>query len=163
MALEETARKAIEPLVEERGLELYDVEHASGILRVTVDRAGGIDVDAVGEVSHAISELLDDHDLIAESRYLLEVSSPGIERRLRTPSHFSAQVGNTARLKLRSPLDGSKRYEGIIQSADQTGIELQDADVLRRIEYSQIDSARTVFDWSEDGPAKSSNKKATAR
>ncbi|HEX9529700.1 MAG TPA: ribosome maturation factor RimP, partial [Acidimicrobiales bacterium] len=79
-------RELIEPALVSAGFELVDVEASSHLVRVTVDRAGGgIDLDAVSAASRLVSGLLDAHDPVRGDAYTLEVSSPGLERRLRTP------------------------------------------------------------------------------
>ena len=85
---------ALQPVVVEAGLELVDVELKSGVLQVTVDREGGVDLEALTDANRAVSALLDELDPIP-GRYSLEVSSPGIERPLRTPAHFAKAVGAT--------------------------------------------------------------------
>jgi len=82
---------ALQPGVAASGLELVDVVFASGVLQVTVDREGGVDLDTLTEASRIVSSLLDDLDPVP-GRYSLEVSSPGIERTLRTPAHFAGAL-----------------------------------------------------------------------
>src|SRR5919199_4118262 len=74
------------------GLELVDVEHTGKLLRVTVDRPGGVDLDAISDATRLVSDALDRTDVVP-GRYVLEVSSPGVERSLRTPEHFRRFVG----------------------------------------------------------------------
>ena len=96
-------RELIEPTVTELGYDIWDVEYvkegADMHLRITIDSEDGIDIDDCEKVHRAIDPLIDEADPIEES-YLLEVSSPGIERRLRTPEHFLACIGETVNLKL---------------------------------------------------------------
>src|SRR5687768_6886659 len=88
----ERVADAVAPLVESLGLILHDVEHTGGSLRVLVDRDGGVDVDTLTEATRAVSHLLDELDPIG-GHYTLEVSSPGLERPLRTAAHFRRAVG----------------------------------------------------------------------
>jgi ribosome maturation factor RimP len=147
----ERVRELVEPLIEREGVELYDVELESGILQIMVDRPGGIDVDTIGTLSQGISDALDVADPIPDSRYLLEVTSPGIERKLRLPEHFAAQVDNVIAVKVQRGVEGDRRFEGVLKSADGTGVEVsvagKDGDVTRRLEYEEIESARLVFQW----------------
>ena len=85
MSVPERVRGVIEPVVAAEDLELFDLEQAGPVLRVTVERAGGLDMGVIASVTRAISRALDEHDPIA-GRYTLEVSSPGLERPLRTPA-----------------------------------------------------------------------------
>lgn len=87
-------RGVVEPMLVADGLELVDVTMAGGVLRVFVDRPGGIDLDTISDVTVRLSRLLDEHDPMP-GPYTLEVSSPGLERPLRTPEHFRRFVGST--------------------------------------------------------------------
>ncbi len=75
---------------------LYDVEHAGSLLRILVDRPGGVDLDLLAQVTRELSSALDAADPLP-GRYTLEVSSPGLERPLRRPEHFDAAIGATIR------------------------------------------------------------------
>ncbi len=150
----ERVRALVEPIVASFGVELYDVEHESGILRIMVDRPGGIDVDTVGDLSKDISTALDEDDPLPDSRYLLEVSSPGIERKLRLPEHYKAQLGEQVNLKVAAGVDGPRRFEARLDGADDSGIDISvatnDSDpTTRRLAYTDIEAARTVFHWGE--------------
>ena len=83
---------ALRPVVTAADLELVDVELRSGVLLVTVDRPGGVDLQALTDANRVVSEVLDELDPIP-GRYSLEVSSPGVERTLRTPDHFAKAGG----------------------------------------------------------------------
>ncbi|MEX1007598.1 MAG: ribosome maturation factor RimP [Acidimicrobiia bacterium] len=140
---------AVEPVVSALGLELYDVEvSGSGratVVRVLVDRAGGIDLDAVGAASQAISPVLDS-DRVARALpgpYALEVSSPGLERPLRKPEHYRRVVGATVSVK--TP---GRRTRGVVVEADDEGFALAlDDGSQERISYTDVVQARTVFEW----------------
>jgi ribosome maturation factor RimP len=151
MGVSERLHELIGPLCDDLDVELIDVEYAGGVVRVTIDRPGGVDLDAVARVTRAVSRALDEHDPIA-GRYTLEVSSPGLERNLRTPSHFGRAVGSTVRVKTRPGVDGDRRFEGVLASADDHGIVVasREGQGERRIAYGEIERARTVFEW---GPA----------
>ena len=96
----------IAPEVTAAGLSLYDLEHAGGVLRVVVDRPGGVDIEAIAAITRAVSRLLDEHDPLP-GHYTLEVSSPGLERRLRVPAHFAGAVGETRQAQ--APRRGRRR------------------------------------------------------
>src|SRR5690242_15869315 len=98
MSTADRVRDLIEPLVTASGNELVDVEHGPGLLRVYVDREGGIDLDALTSLSEQLSDLLDLEDPIP-GRYTLEVSSPGLERNLRTPAQYQRFVGSKVSVK----------------------------------------------------------------
>ncbi len=141
----------LQPVIGAAGLELVDVELRSGVLLVTVDRPGGVDLDALTEANRVASAVLDELDPIP-GRYALEVSSPGVERTLRTPAHFSRAVGETVTVKTRPQVAGDRRVRGRLLSADDGGFDLdvEGAEGPVRLAYNEVDRARTVFEW---GPA----------
>jgi ribosome maturation factor RimP len=143
---------ALSPVVEANDLELVDVELHGSQLTVFVDREGGVGLDDLGDVTKAVSAELDRLDPIP-GRYTLTVSSPGLERRLRTPAHFARAVGETVTVRVDAGTADVRRLTGTLASADETGCTLTGADVPggeERISYDQIERARTVFEW---GPA----------
>lgn len=154
MSAGERVRGLIEPLLVEQGLEVVDVEYSGATLRVTVDRVegGGIDLETISRASEAVSAVLDRSDPIP-SRYTLEVSSPGIERVLRTPAHFCRHIGSTVALKTRPGTEGDRRVEGTLEAADDAGVVVAG----RTLAYADIERAHTVFSWG--GSAKRSTKK----
>jgi ribosome maturation factor RimP len=161
----ERVRTLVEPVVADLGLELFDVELTGGILRVTVDKAGGLDLDAISDTSRAISRLLDEHDPVP-GRYTLEVTSPGRERRLRTPEHFVRAIGSEVSVKTTAEVDGERRFKGTLVAADDAGVTVRADDVEHRIAHDQIDRARTVFEWGpapKPGGNRNQRKKASAR
>jgi ribosome maturation factor RimP len=135
-------REVVEPPLAAEGLELVDVEQAGSVLRVTVDRPGGVDLDAVTDATRLVSGLLDRSDLLGD-RTTLEVSSPGVERPLRTPEHYRRFVGTPVTVKTVPGTDGDRRIDGILESADDEGIVVSG----RAVQYRQIERARTRFLW----------------
>ena len=122
--IEHEIQMLIEPLVADFGAEVFDVTWGGGRLKVAVDAPGGIDTTTLSKVSRTISQELDLHDPI-ESRYTLEVSSPGLERRLRRPEHFAKSIGSSVTVKLR---DGKTRLSGEIVEATDAEVKLRLAD-----------------------------------
>lgn len=163
MSATERVRALCEPIAADLDVELFDVEHAGGNLRVTLDREGGVDMEVIAEATRRLSRALDEHDPIA-GHYTLEVSSPGLERALRTPAHWRWAVGRDVTVKLRPPVEGDRRLRGVVRAADDEGATVvldEPPGEERRISYDQIDKARTVFEW---GPApKPGGKGAPAR
>ena len=172
--IEHEIQTLIEPLVADFGAEVFDVTWGGGRLKVAVDAPGGIDTTTLSKVSRTISQELDMRDPI-ESRYTLEVSSPGLERRLRRPEHFAKSIGSTVTLKLR---DGKTRLSGEIVEATDTEVTLRLADgdlagaevgladedlavagdpSAKTISYSDIARAQTVFQW-EGAPREGAQK-----
>ena len=154
-------RALVEPSVAEAGAEIYDIELAGGVLKITLDRPGGVDMGVIGSVTRAVSRLLDEEDPIA-GEYTLEVSSPGLERPLRTPEHFARAVGDTVTVKTRAGVEGERRFKGPVVSADDTGFEVQpESGPVRRLSYDDVERVRTVFEW-EAAPKPGKAKKPAA-
>jgi ribosome maturation factor RimP len=165
VSITERVRDVVEPLLADRSLEVIDVELAGNQLRITVDRDGGVDLDAIAEATRLVSRALDEVDPI-QSRYTLEVSSPGVERRLRTPAHFARATGELVSVKTtataESPAD-ERRITGTLIAANGATITVRDRDSgdERTIAYDDIERARTVFEWGP--PPRPGKKKAKAQ
>lgn len=117
-------KKIAEPLAEELGYILWDVEYekqgADMYLRITIDSEEGITLDDCERMHRAIDPLLDEQDPI-EDAYHLEISSPGIERELKNDMHIEACVGWDVEVRLYAPLDGAKSYTGKLLGLDGDG------------------------------------------
>ncbi len=151
----ERVRSAVEPPLSASGFEVVDVERQGPVLKVTVDRPGGIDLEAVTEATRLVNDLLDRHDLVGD-KTTLEVSSPGIERPLRTPEHFRRFLGTEVAVKTRPGTEGDRRLSGILETADDEGVVVAG----RRLAYADIEKARTVFVWpANNKKTKTSSKK----
>ena len=141
----------VRPVVEAAGLELWEVsfrrETGRRILRVSVDREGGVDLDTISGVSERLSRRLDLEGFAADTPYSLEVSSPGLERALREPRHFERSVGQQVKVKTAEPIQGRRVHEGALVSADPEAIVIASEGGELRVRYEAIDSARTVFEW----------------
>jgi ribosome maturation factor RimP len=141
----ERVREIVEPLLARQGLTVYDIELSGSQLRITVEAPEGVDLEAIAHATRLISVALDEHDPIP-SKYTLEVSSPGLERSLRTPAHFADAVGLTVSVKTNARVDGERRIKGPLAAADHEGITIGE----HTLRYDDIEKARTVFEW---GPA----------
>lgn len=132
--VEEIITRAAEPLVTDLGLELVDVqfvkEGASRILRIFIDKEGGITHEDCGRVSEAINPCLDELDPIAES-YYLEVSSPGLERPLTKDSDYVRFAGQKVLINTYAPVAGSKQHSGRLKG-------LQDGTVILNHDGQEI-------------------------
>src|SRR5690349_13797673 len=161
----DTIVRSLAPAVAALGLDLYDVEMSGSgrarVLRVLVDREGGVDLDAIADATQAVSPLLDAPplDAVIAGPYALEVSSPGLERPLRTPEHFARAVGDTVSVKTRPGDDhGARRVRGVVTAAADAGFDLTlDDGGTERIAYADVTQARTVFEWGNE--AKPGNTK----
>ena len=149
------------------GLELYDVEIASGALNVTVTKPGGIDLESLTAANRALSAWLDENDPMP-GRYTLDVSSPGLERRLRTPEHFASAKNETVTLRELRGDEPTRRLEGVVTDVSDTSVTLSDpehGDVT--VLFTNVERARTVFAWgatAKPTPSKGrSNATVTSR
>lgn len=147
------AETLIRPVIEGSGLELVDVafrrDSGRRVLRVVVDRDGGVDLDTIAELAEKVSRRLDVEGF-APGPYALEVSSPGIERSLRRPRDFERRVGDTVKVKTTTPVDGRKSIMGELVSADDDAIVVATPGGELRVRHVDIVSARTVVDWGAE-------------
>ena len=147
MAIADRVRELVVPLAQAASVDIYDVEHHGGMVRVLVDADGGVDLEALAKLSRSVSRALDEQDLI-DGRYTLEVSSPGLERPLRTPDHFRLAAGCEVKVKTRPGFDGPRRLTGVLEAVADDGVDLRGEDGrLSHIAFEQLASARTVFEW----------------
>jgi ribosome maturation factor RimP len=150
--LNEKLISLVEPLLGNLGYELVDLEfgggRGSGTLRVFIDRAEGVGIEDCERVSREISALLDVHDPIPTS-YRLEVSTPGLDRTLRTPAHFARFAGARVEVELIAPRDGRRRYTGQLVQAGATGIGLVVDGVPVQLSHAEIFRARLVPEWPD--------------
>lgn len=165
MAVVDRVRELIAPIVADVGADLYDIEFNGGILRILVDREGGIDIDVIKTISRSSSRLLDDVDPIP-GRYTLEVSSPGLERPLRLRSHYERAIGEQVKIKTFADVDGTRRFTGTLVGADDAGFVLEVDGATQSFTYDNVAKARTVFEWGgnpkpgQGGPKKSEQSSA---
>jgi len=125
----EIVMELVEPVAVERGLELVDVEFQAhgkrSVLRLYIDRPGGVSLDDLAAVSREVSDVLDAHDAVP-GMYTLECSSPGINRRLRKPEDFARFCGKLVRVRTSTPIAGSRNFAGLLVAASGDGIEIDD-------------------------------------
>ena len=145
-SVKETVREAILPTVTELGYRIWDITYskvgADYHLEITIDNDAGINIEDCERVHRAIDPILDECDPI-ENFYYLEVSSPGIERELRTDEHISLSVGQKVLCKLFTAKEGQKSFEGILTSYENGTLKLdmQGGGVeLSRTEVSKINT-----------------------
>ena len=156
----ERVASLVAPALEDLEVEIYDVEQAGPTLRILLDRAEGLDLELIAEATRRISRLLDESDPVSGS-YTLEVSSPGLERRLRTVGHFERAVGRVVNVKTRRDVDGERRFTGTLAAVDGTTVTVTlDDGTSRTFDVSDVERARTVFEW---GPTPKQGTKHTGR
>lgn len=156
----------VSPILADLGLDLYDCEFAGGILRVTVDKPGAsVDLDEISLATRLVSTELDHVDVVP-GRYTLEVSSPGLERHLRQPSHYQWAIGRDAVVRLRDVPTTERRLAGRVLAADDEGIDFEPTEGLGRgtsirVSYGDIDRAKTVFIWAANPKPTGAKRKPT--
>ena len=126
--LRDTLETRLAPLVEGLGYELWELEYSpgrgNGFLRLYIDADAGITLDDCERVSRAVSEVLDAEDPIP-GHYTLEVSSPGLERPLRTAEHFARFVGETVSVETVQAIEGRRRFKGALTAAGAETVEVE--------------------------------------
>ena len=149
-------------LLSDLGLDLYDLEMVKGTLNVVVTKSGGVDLESLTRANRAISEWLDVNDPIA-GRYTLDVSSPGLERKLRTAAHFRSTVGEVVTLRELRGSEPTRRLEGTVLSVDDTTVTLDDAEHgVVTVPIDSIERARTVFKWGAEAKPTPSRGKSSS-
>ena len=144
-------REGILPVADELGYILWDVEYvkegARRILRVTIDHENGITIEDCERMHRAIDPVLDDIDPI-EDAYDLEVSSPGIERDLRTDAHIDACIGEDVEIRFFAPFEGQKSVRGILAGREEAqSILLEIGGEVRSFPRERVAKISTVFEF----------------
>ena len=137
----------LEPTIERLGYELSDLEvrlgGKHGVLRVFIDKQDGIGLDDCEQVSLAVSAILDVEDPLP-GHYDLEVSSPGLDRKLTKTEHFQRFAGETVKVQMRFPIEGRRRFRGTLVSSDDENIVVDVDGVSHTLPVATIDTARLV-------------------
>ena len=137
----------LEPAIERLGYELVDAEvrlgSKGGLVRLFIDKPEGIDLDDCEKVSLAVSALLDVEDPIP-GNYNLEVSSPGLDRKLTKVEHFQRFTGETVKVQMRFPIEGRRRFRGTLVASDADNIVVEVDGESHRLPLKTIDTARLV-------------------
>lgn len=151
--LRERLLQSIEPLIESLGYELVLLEFApsegTSTLRLYIDREQGITLEDCETVSREVAARLDVEDPIGQA-YRLEVSSPGWDRPLTKPQHFLRFIGDKAKIQVLSPVEGRKRWTGVLRSADDSSVQLDTEAGVVSISYGEIDRAQIVPDYAAE-------------
>lgn len=153
----EQARRLLEPIIVRDGFELVEVEWAregaAWVLRIYVDRPGGVTIDHCQELSRTIEPVLDVEDFI-EPAYNLEVSSPGLDRPLRKPSDFERFAGQRVHVKaygpIESPTGPRKNWTGTLKGYKDGAAEIDVDGVVHRVPHEKIAKARLEYDFEAD-------------
>ena len=141
--------KLLAPTIERLGYELIDLEAnvggKGGVIRLFIDKPEGIDLEDCEKVSLAVSALLDVEDPIP-GNYNLEVSSPGLDRKLTKIEHFQRFTGETVKVQMRFPIEGRKRFRGTLVSSNDEKIVVEVDGEPHSLPMATIDTARLVPD-----------------
>lgn len=148
--IEEKVEQLVKDPIEKLGYSLYDVEYVKEgpeyYLRIYIDKESGIDLNDCEKVSNEINEILDKADYIKE-QYYLEVSSPGIERRLRKDKHLEQNISKNVEIKLfKKDNNGKKEYTGKLKAFNQEEIIIE-TDKEITIERKNIAQIKTIYEW----------------
>lgn len=149
-------RTLVLPIVADLKLDLYDLEFRGGTLRITLDTPpgseSGVSLDTIALATRLFGREFDHHDPVP-GHYTLEVTSPGLERTLRTPAHFQREIGKTVAVRLRDTAGDARRLQGVLVAADERTATVlldtpgPDGATERVFAIDQVDRARTVFLW----------------
>lgn len=153
--IKQKIEEMVQPLAVSLGLELVDLElmrprRGRSILRLFVDRpGGGITIAEITRISRVVGDLLDVHDLIPES-YHLEVSSPGLTRKLKSPRDYQRYIGRLVRITTRQARDGKQVFRGILQGVEDDEVRLQEGGAVYRLPLPEIARARLDLDMKNN-------------
>jgi ribosome maturation factor RimP len=140
--------RLLQPVVSAAGLDIEGVEVASAgrrqVIRVYVDQDGGVDLDTVAEVSRMVSAALDRTDLLGDVPYVLEVSSPGVDRPLTRPRHWRRSAGRLVRIGLA----GGGELTGRVLAADEAGVVVDDAGTECHLTFAEIAAGRVQVEFN---------------
>lgn len=143
------------PVAETQGMEIIDIElrregsRSGRVLRFYLDKAGGPNMEDLSRVSRQLSELLDTHDVV-EGAYTLEVSSPGINRPLKLPEHFTRFIGKTVRVRTRELIQGRRSFLGRLLEVSNDKIAVSQDGARCEIPFSLIEKSNYEHDWSAE-------------
>ena len=140
----------IEPVLDEMEIELVDIEYLSEqgrwILRIYVDKSGGITLGDCTQVSREIGDLIEVKDIFHQE-YVLEVSSPGLNRRLKKEKDFERAVGKNIKIRMVTPFEGQRNFRGSLQSFQDGILCLSVRDDLILLPYGDVEKANLVYDF----------------
>ncbi|MCJ7726195.1 MAG: ribosome maturation factor RimP [Acidimicrobiia bacterium] len=148
--MNEALRSVVQTFLAAEGVELDDLALMGGgrarILKVVVDADGGLGLDRIADLSRGLSRILDEDDAV-NGPYTLEVSSPGLERKLTLPAHYEKSVGREVVVTTRDAIGGDNSHRGILESVTPGGVTVRVGEEVREIAFDQVTRAQTVFRW----------------
>ena len=142
--------ESVTPVLDEMGFELVDIEYLSQygrwVLRIYADKEGGITLDECARVSREVGNLLEVKDIIP-NEYVLEVSSPGLNRPLKKEKDFERAIGKNVKIKMVAPINGRRRFTGDLKKVVQGTVYLEIDNDLFALSWKDIEKANLVYDF----------------
>ncbi len=149
----EKVLESIASPLRERGLDIEDVEVSTAgrrkLVRILVDKDGGVTLDDVADATNLVSSLLDEHDVLDEHPYTLEVTSPGVDRPLTAARHWRRNLDRLVVVQL----GGGDQFTGRIMEAGDSAAELEIGDTRRSVAYADVVKARVEIEFNRKRPA----------
>src|SRR5699024_545367 len=147
---EQKAEALLAPIVEEAGFELVDVEYVkeggNWYLRGYIDKTGGITVNDCEAVSRIFSDRLDEDDFIEDS-YIMEISSPGLDRPLKKDKDFARSMGKAVEIRTYRPIDRQKEFSGVLTAYDDNSVTIDEDGSLRTFDRKEIALIRLMIEF----------------
>ena len=147
---EQKAEALLAPIVEGQGFELVDVEYVkeagNWYLRGYIDKPGGITVNDCEAVSRAFSDKLDENDFIEDS-YIMEISSPGLDRPLKKEKDFARSMGKLVEIRTYRPIEKQKEFCGILNAYDESSVTIDEDGQLRTFDKKDIALIRLAIEF----------------
>jgi len=147
-----TVANFIEPVLDEMRLELVDMEYLSEngrwVLRIYADKPGGITLDECARVSREVGDLIEIKDFI-KNEYVLEVSSPGLNRPLKKEKDFLWAIGKKVKLKMFKPIDGRRRFKGSLIKIQDGNVYLDIDTHMFSLPFKEVEKANLVYEFDK--------------
>jgi ribosome maturation factor RimP len=142
----------IEPILDELGFQLVDVEYLTDrgrwVLRLYIDRDGGVTIDDCAKVSYELGDLIDIKNII-EHEYVLEVSSPGLNRPVKKEADFIRVIGKKVKIRTKTPLDGQRNFMGVLKDFKERELHIQSEGQLITVAWSDVEKANLVYEFDD--------------
>jgi ribosome maturation factor RimP len=142
----------IEPILDELGFVLVDTEYQTDrgrwVLRLYIDKEGGVTIDDCAKVSNELGDLIDIKDII-ENEYVLEVSSPGLNRPLKKEADFIRVTGKKVKVRTKAPLKGQRNFMGVLKDFKEHELYIQSEGQLITVAWADIEKANLVYEFDD--------------